>query len=184
MGDAPKLNAGQRKKLKQRLSKGGGTAQAALEIYGEHALAEVELLGTVPAEQPLRISDVQNLLLWSLTPDLGEMPKWISVRNKPLLRGAMIILAPSLSKSGIRAVGNLQMTEARPVQLPRVPCYEVASTISSELLSVKLSRKRKAEAEAAAPAPAPASDSPPHPGRHPSGGWRLSYVRDFAATDE
>ena len=90
---APSISKGKAKKLKQKLAKGGGTAQDALAIFGADARASVELLPQTVPPRPLALGDVQNVLLWALTADAGEMPKWLCVRNKPLIRGAIFILA-------------------------------------------------------------------------------------------
>ena len=195
------------KKARQRLAKGGGTAEDALAIYGANALAAFELLQDEPAKKayssqysscpspretkpPLRVSDVQNLVLWALTNELGEMPKWMSVRNKPLIRGAVVMVAPTLC--GLDALKTSNFTLPYAVQLPRAHHSRAASTVVNELFQVKLARKRKAAAlkaesgnatEAAAESRAIEGSGTEalHPGRHPSGGWRISYVRTFAA---
>ena len=228
------------KKAKKRLAKGGGTRDDALSVYGEHAIAAFELLEELPSKPPrnnnlvaqhslaaappapveslLHVDDVQNLLLWSLTHDLGQMPKWVRVSNKPLLRGAVVLIAPTLTAEAALASltsiggggvagdgdaggssGDLSasaFTAARAVKLPRAHRSRTASAVASDLFQVKLPRKRKAaalEAEAAAatsnavdavgPATATTPLSP-HPGRHPAGGWKLSYVQTFAARGE
>ena len=70
---------------------------------------------TVPP-RPLALGGVQNVLLWALTADAGEMPKWLCVRNKPLIRGAIFILAPTLGADQIDAIGT-GFTKPRTVSL-------------------------------------------------------------------
>ena len=174
------LSKKQQKKARKQLSKGGGTAEQALAIYGKDARAAVELLepGVPPATQPLALRDLQNVLLWVLTRDLGEMPRWLCVRSKPLVRGALVIIAPSLHVAPRGALLAAGFTPPRRVQLPRSHHSRTAVAAAMELLQVKLPRKRKAAAMLD-DSTAAASSEADHPGRLPCGRWRLSYVRSF-----
>ena len=145
--------------------------------------SSVELLPQTVPPRPLALGDVQNVLLWALTADAGEMPKWLCVRNKPLIRGAIFILAPTLGADQIDAIGT-GFTKPRTVSLPRAHHSRAAQAVADELLQVKVARKRKAaalEAEPPAAEPSGSGDSTQaeHPGRLPGGAWRLSYVRSF-----
>ena len=125
MADAPndgspassfaQLDRGQRKKLKKQLEKGRASKSQLLAYYGEHATAAIELLPAADARAasaaarpppPLPLLEVQNVLLWSLADDLGELPKWIGVRHKPLIRGCLLAAAPSLAHDGLSEEGG------------------------------------------------------------------------------
>ena len=95
------LSRKERKKAKQRLERGGGTAEEARAVYGEGATASVELNTDKPIgrEAMLPLSEAQNVVLWALTGDRGAMPQWMVVRGKPLLRGACVVLAPGSTRS-------------------------------------------------------------------------------------
>jgi hypothetical protein len=171
------------KKARKLVEKGNGTVEQIRAIYGANASAGIELLPAA-LEQPLRLADVQNMVLWALADDRGEMPKWAFVRNKPLLQGALVILARDLRA----AEGNLlsaAFTAVQPLHLPRAHRNRLAEAVATEFLQVSLPRKRKLAALAAATEPSRAlTGVPTHAGRHASGGWRLEYVRSFAARRE
>ena len=177
------------KKLKQKLAKGGGTAEEARKVLGVDALAEISLLDP-PGAGPLRIGDVQNALLWSLTQDVGSMPPWMMIKQKPLLRGCTVILAPSLSADCAEHVCRY-LTPPREVKMPRAHQCRASAAVANELLQVKMSmRKRKASALDTEVATHDGSGNDngqnaiaaAHPGRHSLGGWRRSYLKGFAAT--
>ena len=172
------------KKARKLVEKGNGTVEQVRAIYGANASAGIELLPAA-LEQPLRLADVQNMVLWALADDRGEMPKWAFVRNKPLLQGALVILSRDLRA----AEGNLlsaAFTAVQPLHLPRAHRNRLAEAVATEFLQVSLPRKRKLAALAAASEPSRALTGVPttHAGRHASGGWRLDYVRSFAARRE
>ena len=62
------------KKARKLVEKGNGTVEQVRAIYGANASAGIELLPAA-LEQPLRLADVQNMVLWALADDRGEMPK-------------------------------------------------------------------------------------------------------------
>ena len=107
MSTNAKLEKGLAKKAKKKLAKGGGTAEAALQFYGADALAALDM---GPDSSQLALRDIQNVLLWVLTPDAGEMPKWVCVRNKPLIRGALLCFVP-----GMDLAAQQRMYAATPV---------------------------------------------------------------------
>ena len=175
-----RMDRGQRKKLRKVVEAGKANRNQLLQFYGESCLAGVELLSlpsSLPAAAPLRLRDVQNVLLWALTEDVGDMPKWLSVRNKPLIRGCLLAMAPGLGAQSAEhlGVGHLCLTEPRSFELPRAHQSHLLSTAASELLQVRVPKKRKAALLAAAESQTTSS----HPGRHPKGGWRLAHVRSF-----
>ena len=183
MGDAdahePPLDRRKLKKAKKLLAKGSGTPEQALAVYGNDAVATIELMPARDDRPPDRLLpvEVQNVLLWALTHDKGQMPKWIRVNKKPLLRGALVVLAPQMPASCAPRLAS--HTAPRLVKLPRAHEARLASSWATELLQVALPRKRKAAALAAE---APVAD-PAHVGRCAQG-WLLEYVRSFAASEQ
>ena len=129
------MDRGKLKKLKKQLAKGAGTATDCLNVYGTDALAELELLPSHVCEQPPAVSvrDVQNLLFWALTPELGDMPRWISVRNKPLIRGAVFVFAPGLGAVSAGA----GWTPPVPVRLPKAQRSRLAESVAAELVQAR-----------------------------------------------
>ena len=180
------------KKARKQAEKGKGTAEQLHAIYGCEALASVEL--TTPLGRPLHLDETQNLLLWALTHDLGEMPKWAMVRHKPLISGALVILARDLDAAGAARCLGKGFTAAQPLFLPRSHRARLADACASELLQVKVSRKRKVATQTATSSATTTTTtttsrldgdgSAGHVGRHASGDWRLDYVRTFAASVE
>ena len=158
------------KKAKHTLAKGGGTLQQCLALYGPEALAEVALSESSPL---LPLNEVKNLLLWMLTQDLGSMPQWVCVRNKPLVRGAVVVMVPALDPIELSDACGAGFSATRLVKVPKSP--EVATLAVTELLQVK---KPKSKGGAA---PSNAVQALPPPARQrPAHGWPLSYVREFA----
>ena len=190
-----KLSRKKQKKAKHRLAKGLGTLEECLAVYGAGARVELELKDNSPV---LPVHEVQNLLLWMLTQGLGHMPQWVVIRNKPLLRGAAVVVVPALDAPELSHAAGPGFTAPRLVRMPKV-----SATALQELLRVKLQKPPKgsaaakaakataaaataaaaattaadaadADAAAAAAAATSALDArPPH-------GWSLSYVREFA----
>ena len=187
-----KLSRKKQKKAKHRLAKGLGTLEECLAVYGAGARVELELKDNSPV---LPVHEVQNLLLWMLTQGLGHMPQWVVIRNKPLLRGAAVVVVPALDAPELSHAAGPGFTAPRLVRMPKV-----SATALQELLRVKLQKPPKgsaaakaakataaaATAAAAATTAADAADAaaaaaatsaldarPPH-------GWSLSYVREFA----
>ena len=103
-------------------------------MYGAGARAELELKDNSPV---LPVHEVQNLLLWMLTQGLGHMPQWVIIRNKPLLRGAVVVELSHAAGPGFTAP-----------RLVRVP--KVSATALQELLRVKLQKPPKGSAAAKA----------------------------------
>ena len=190
--DVELLDRRKAKKLRKKLDRGRGTHDEALAIYGVAACAGVALMTSGdPANSkrpppPLQLSDVQNVMLWALTGDHGEMPRWVCVSRKPLIRGALLVLLPpgADAQSVVPSLATVaDLTAPQPVKLPFAHHSRLASAAAAELLQVKLPRKRKAAvAAAAAEATAHGADSS-HPGQTAEGGgWRLAYVRSFGAS--
>ena len=224
------LTKKQQKKAKKKLAKGGGTREGALQIYGANALASFRLLteplpkaksqhgppssSTRAAENPrcLLLTEVQNLVLWSLTNELGEMPRWICIRNKPLLRGAVVVLTRQLSAQAAEAalaplvaptgdVGDVPAQASDPatsdrhgfartftspklVKMPRAHHTRMTLAVEGELFSVKLPRKRKAAALEAAAAGGGTGLSPSAPDPASSAGFVAPSRVATARSDE
>ena len=187
----PALSRKLQKKAKHRLAKGLGTLQECLAVYGAGARAELELKDNSPV---LPVNEVQNLLLWMLTQGLGHMPQWVIIRNKPLLRGAVVVVVPAVDAPELSHAAGPGFTAPRLVRVPKV-----SATALQELLRVKLQKPPKgsaaakaaqaakaataaaAAAAAAAPSVATETEAPAAVlGARPPHGWSLSYVREFA----
>ena len=69
------FNSKQRKTIRKAVEAGKANRTQLLHFYGKDALAGVDLLPLPSSADPLRLWDVQNVLLWALTDDAGEMPK-------------------------------------------------------------------------------------------------------------
>ena len=192
-----KLSRKKQKKAKHRLAKGLGTLEECLAVYGAGAKVELELKDNSPV---LPVHEVQNLLLWMITQGLGHMPQWVVIRNKPLLRGAAVVVVPALDAPELSHAAGPGFTAPRLVRMPKV-----SSTALQELLRVKLQKPPKgsaaakaakataaaaaATAAAAANAAANAADAAADAAAaaatsalaaRPQHGWSLSYVREFA----
>ena len=180
------LSRKERKKAKQRLERGGGTAEEARAVYGEGATASVELNTDKPIgrEAMLPLSEAQNVVLWALTGDRGAMPQWMVVRGKPLLRGACVVLAPALDALALRSWASEEggalsrFTPPALLNLPRAHESRLARAVAQELLLVRRPHKRKAPAADAASSAAPAE--PPAASGAATAPLRRSWVHQFA----
>ena len=137
-----KLSRKKQKKAKHRLAKGLGTLEECLAVYGAGARVELELKDNSPV---LPVHEVQNLLLWMLTQGLGHMPQWVVIRNKPLLRGAAVVIVPALDAPELSHAAGPGFTAPRLVRMPKV-----SATALQELLRVKLQKPPKGSAAAKA----------------------------------
>jgi RNA exonuclease 1 len=162
------------KKHRDKLAKGFGTAEQCVATHGPDARCELQLLSQAPDVLPH--SEVQNLLLWCLHPELGHMPRWVMVRNRPLLRGALVLYVPGLDAAGLRSL-QLEGGVQRLVRTPKSPSSRTAQAWAAELLRVNVGRKRKA------PGDEPDPSALPSPHQHPTGAWYASYVEQFALTE-
>ncbi|GFR42691.1 hypothetical protein Agub_g3612 [Astrephomene gubernaculifera] len=103
--------AGSQQQRQQQQGPGGGTAAGGgkylADVY-KGARPSVEIKGDPSSSSslatsgpPIRLADVQGLVLWVLSPaaNLVEAPRWAFVKNKPLVAGAVLVLASGLSSA-------------------------------------------------------------------------------------
>ena len=131
-----------KKKQKKRVEQGKGLPQDYYDVYGSDAKAAIELRHN---GEPLRVLDLQGLLLWVLGD--GMSPKWVFVRNKPLVRRVVFIMASGLDMGLLEKKKNL-LEKTRKMLGKPLPFASVASTASTtatigSLLSVQRKRKQK-----------------------------------------
>eukprot|EP00887_Chlorella_sp_A99_P005460 scaffold1.g5460.t1 len=79
---------------KKKKGKKKAAAAGFVDIYGEGAAAAIELH---PEEGPIKLADVQNLVLWVLGE--GANPRWCFVKNKPLVRRVVLLAAHGLDRA-------------------------------------------------------------------------------------
>lgn len=93
----PKGERRRGKKLKHKLESGTATREQYFDVYGPDARATLERTTEAGGPgTPLKYRDLQDLVLWVLT-DLVKKPTWIFVKNKPLVRGALVLTVPELN---------------------------------------------------------------------------------------
>ena len=140
------------------------------------------------------------------------MPRWICIRNKPLLRGAVVVLTRQLSAQAAEAalaplvaptgdVGDVPAQASDPatsdrhgfartftspklVKMPRAHHTRMTLAVEGELFSVKLPRKRKAAALEAAAAGGGTGLSPSAPDPASSAGFVAPSRVATARSDE
>lgn len=87
------LNRRLLKKKKQLLTKGRGSKNDYFDVYGAEAKAELVLQPPAPNSR-LKLQDLQGLVTWILAD--GENPKWVFVKNKPLVTKVVMLHIPGL----------------------------------------------------------------------------------------
>lgn len=211
MDAGPSSSCVDRRKLK-KLKRKQELVQRAVDGAAQHNLtdgspASVMLTAVGAAgEAVLPLLEAQNLLLWSLHPELGAMPQWVCVRNRPQLHGALLAFVPGLDSGTLAQLLPGELTKPQQLRLPKAHEERLVHAVAAELLQVRLPKppKKKAKKQksdepqsteehaaavdatqaAARPAAAATDSSPPpeqpHPQRDAQGCWQLVYVRAFA----
>lgn len=153
---------GGKKKKRRKHGAAAATAAGFVDVYGSGACAEVEVF---PQAGPIRLADVQNLLLWVLGE--GTNPRWCFVKNKPLVKRVLLLAAHGVDKATWEAAGAAGTLPAwrshlgQPVELQaRNATLAPGSTVHS-LLTVPQTRKRRREEGQAGQAED--SEAPPAP---------------------
>lgn len=93
----PALKRGKLKKLRKKLEQGRGTAQECYAVYGDQALASIDV--RVSEGRRIRVRDVQSFLLWLLA-GTGA-PNWVGVRNKVLVEKVVVVFASGFLVSAL-----------------------------------------------------------------------------------
>ncbi|KAL4421609.1 hypothetical protein ABPG75_010900 [Micractinium tetrahymenae] len=159
-----RLPGGKKKKKKQTGAAATAAAAGFVDVYGAGACAEVELY---PEAGPIRLADVQNLLLWVLGE--GANPRWCFVKNKPLVKRVLLLAAHGLDKATWEAAGAAGALPAwrahlgQPVELQaRNATLAPGSTVHS-LLTVPQTKKRRREESQGGQAEETEAPPPPPP---------------------
>uniref|UniRef100_A0A0G4HIT7 Exonuclease domain-containing protein n=1 Tax=Chromera velia CCMP2878 TaxID=1169474 RepID=A0A0G4HIT7_9ALVE len=77
----------------------GIVAQQSQKKDKEKADPEIPSLSLVPLEiqgKTISLTDVQNLILWTLTDKEGECPRWVSIQRKQKVPSVIVLLVPFL----------------------------------------------------------------------------------------
>eukprot|EP00798_Chlamydomonas_sp_ICE-L_P011714 gene11714-34441_t len=88
---------------RQKPNEGSNSISAGYcDIYGPNATAQVTIK---ELEKPIRLSDVQGLVLWVL----GEYtsPRWVFLQNKPLIDRVVLVLANGVSAHTFKTKADL-----------------------------------------------------------------------------
>ncbi|GIL79048.1 hypothetical protein Vretimale_52 [Volvox reticuliferus] len=129
------------------------------DVYKE-AVPSVEIKGPQGgghSPHHIRLSDVQALVMWVLSPagNLVEAPRWVFVKNKPLVQGVVLVLANGLSSAMLKEKEHLLpflTCLGRPAIVHTSPQARPANS-TTELLTTKIAlrnMKRKRQAESGA----------------------------------
>ncbi|GIL63782.1 hypothetical protein Vafri_17780 [Volvox africanus] len=148
---------GRQGQLGGALSTGGGVYVS--DVYKE-AVPSVEIKGPPgggPSPHHIRLPDVQALVMWVLSPagNLVEAPRWVFVKNKPLVQGVVLVLANGLSSAMMKEKEHLLpflTSLGRPAIVHSSPQARPSHN-TTELLTTKIplrNMKRKRQAESSA----------------------------------
>lgn len=114
------------------------------DVYGPQATADIEVK---TEEGPVRISDVQNLLLWVLAE--GSNPRWCFIKNKPLVKGVVVLALHGLDQTLYQHnKGNLPCLSdyfGEPIELQSRNSTFVPGQTVHALFTVPVNKKRKRE---------------------------------------
>ncbi|KAI3430222.1 hypothetical protein D9Q98_004819 [Chlorella vulgaris] len=146
------------KKKRKKAAAAAAAAAGFVDVYGKGASAAIELYHE---QGPIRLPDVQNLLLWVL--GQGANPRWCFVKNKPLVKKVLLLVAHGLDAASWEAAaasGALPAWRAhlgQPIELQaRNATLAPGSTVHS-LLTVPQTKKRRREDDPQHQAPAGAA---------------------------
>ena len=101
---ALKLNRRLLKKKKQLCLKGKGNKGDYFDVYGVEAKAEAILQPPAPNSR-LTFKDLQGLVRWVLAD--GESPKWVFIKNKPLVGKVVMLHLPGIDAALYMTHSNL-----------------------------------------------------------------------------
>ncbi|KAK9846542.1 hypothetical protein WJX81_006260 [Elliptochloris bilobata] len=112
------------------------------DVYGQDARASVQPANPAAC---LRMQDVQGLVMWVLAD--GANPRWVFVKNKPLVRQVVVVAVPGLSEQLVRSSQELMPTArdslGRPlVMLARNPTVRQTASVAA-LFTVPHTKARK-----------------------------------------
>lgn len=128
-----------------------------VDVYGQEARPEVDITST----SPIRISDVQALLLWVLAD--GVMPSWAFVKHKPLLQRVIMVAIPGIDaecfSTNASLLSNMHQLGSPITVFSKSHHCNSADAVQA-LFSVPLDKKRRREEAAAAAAEDSASAAP------------------------
>eukprot|EP00850_Spirogloea_muscicola_P006918 SM000034S12672 [mRNA] locus=s34:116735:121941:+ [translate_table: standard] len=135
----------QAKKQRQRVAAGKGSSTDYFDVYGPQASCPVKWLFLARAEitvhQPekadakLKLQDIQGLICWLLAD--GMSPRWIFVKNKPLVSKVVFLFIPGLDAYLYQAQVDLFPNLGQICNTHRI--VTAASTESSDLKEISTS---------------------------------------------
>ena len=95
----------ERKKAEKRIKLNGGASRN-VDVYksilGSDARPEVALTG---CQQSIRYDDARDLVRWALTDDVVA-PKWVFLKNKPLLSQVVMVVVPDFEPASLLSLGD------------------------------------------------------------------------------
>lgn len=132
------------KKTKQLVLQGKGTKSDYFDIYGVEAKAEAILQPPAPNSR-LNFQDFQNLVRWILAD--GSSPKWVFIKNKPLVTKLTMLHLPGLDAALYMAHPNLFKNLTQCCGIPRAavavsPLATPAQTLEAIFSCPKIRQKK------------------------------------------
>lgn len=139
-----KLNRRFLKKKKQLCLKGKGSKGDYFDVYGVEAKAEAILQPPTPNSR-LTFKDLQGLVRWVLAD--GESPKWVFIKNKPLVDKVVMLHLPGIDAALYMAHSNLFKGMTECLGFPRAtvgvnPMATSSQTIEAIFNCAKLRTKK------------------------------------------
>ncbi|GAX82434.1 hypothetical protein CEUSTIGMA_g9862.t1 [Chlamydomonas eustigma] len=134
-----------------------------VDVYGDAAKAGIE----IKTDRPIRLVDIQGLVLWTLADVIN--PKWVFLKNKPLIKQVVLVLAHGMSSALFlqkKALLPNLSSFAAPAVVLGLSAHTKAGQTTSALLNTNGAHSSKKRPRSAAGGGSASTSKPPFPPSH------------------